>query len=585
MAFAFAKPTRAGAMVAGVVSGVLVVGGAYLFFAARTPAPRDALSAADPTVTLAKDPSTDGPSLAIAPVEEQKPAPREPEDAARADPAKVAPTPDREAGATDVAGDRPDQDAPPPPVTDPGAKPAVIEAADAPAAAAPDSVASTDVSEAAAPSDETAADDRSPAAPADNIPPADPQVMAPQIDVVRIEADGNALIAGRAAPGSEVSVLLDRTDIAAVRAGADGGFVALLEIPPSQATRTLSLESAVGDFAPVVSANTVIVVPQDPVADSVADPQVAARHPQPGTGATATPPAEPTGAGPSPHAGGSPAPGSRPDAGVAAAPRIAALAENDVSPPALPAGASTALQDAGRAPDPAAGPVEGASPPSDLRQPPAEVAAQMRGGDAPATPAGADAPDAPATAADGPAMPDAAPRLLVADADGVRVLQDPGPAPRALSNVVIDSIGYDRSGDVVLGGRGTGAGFVRLYLDNRAIMTVPVAPNGQWRADLPAVDSRVYTLRVDEVDEDGDVTSRAETPFKPASAAELAELPDAAQRDEVSAVTVQPGFTLWRIARERYGQGVLYVRVFEANADKIRDPDLIYPGQVFAIPD
>ncbi|MBE0554368.1 MAG: LysM peptidoglycan-binding domain-containing protein, partial [Rhodobacteraceae bacterium] len=49
-------------------------------------------------------------------------------------------------------------------------------------------------------------------------------------------------------------------------------------------------------------------------------------------------------------------------------------------------------------------------------------------------------------------------------------------------------------------------------------------------------------------------------------------------------VTVQPGFTLWGIAKENFGDGVLYVQVYEANRDKIRDPDLIYPGQVFTIP-
>ena len=53
----------------------------------------------------------------------------------------------------------------------------------------------------------------------------------------------------------------------------------------------------------------------------------------------------------------------------------------------------------------------------------------------------------------------------------------------------------------------------------------------------------------------------------------------------VSLITVQPGNTLWGIAREKYGEGVLYVRVFEANTDRIRDPDLIYPGQIFSVPD
>ena len=48
--------------------------------------------------------------------------------------------------------------------------------------------------------------------------------------------------------------------------------------------------------------------------------------------------------------------------------------------------------------------------------------------------------------------------------------------------------------------------------------------------------------------------------------------------------TVQPGNTLWAIARERYGEGIMYVMVFEANRDRIRNPDLIYPGQVFVLP-
>jgi nucleoid-associated protein YgaU len=53
----------------------------------------------------------------------------------------------------------------------------------------------------------------------------------------------------------------------------------------------------------------------------------------------------------------------------------------------------------------------------------------------------------------------------------------------------------------------------------------------------------------------------------------------------VRLVTVQPGNTLWGISRRSYGEGTLFVRVFEANRARIRDPDLIYPGQVFTVPD
>ncbi|MDB5665815.1 LysM peptidoglycan-binding domain-containing protein, partial [Cypionkella sp.] len=47
---------------------------------------------------------------------------------------------------------------------------------------------------------------------------------------------------------------------------------------------------------------------------------------------------------------------------------------------------------------------------------------------------------------------------------------------------------------------------------------------------------------------------------------------------------VQPGYTLWGIAQQNFGNGVMYVQVFEANRDKIKDAYLIYPGQVFTIP-
>src|SRR5690606_32233142 len=113
--------------------------------------------------------------------------------------------------------------------------------------------------------------------------------------------------------------------------------------------------------------------------------------------------------------------------------------------------------------------------------------------------------------------------------------------------------------------------------------TTRIDADGQWRTNLPRIDTKVYTLRVDEVSESGEVISRTETPFQP-EAPEAVTAAGDADGPPVALVTVQPGFTLWRIARENYGEGLLYVRVFEANADKIRDPDLIYPGQIFTVP-
>jgi nucleoid-associated protein YgaU len=46
---------------------------------------------------------------------------------------------------------------------------------------------------------------------------------------------------------------------------------------------------------------------------------------------------------------------------------------------------------------------------------------------------------------------------------------------------------------------------------------------------------------------------------------------------------VQPGDTLTRIAREQ-GQNTTVEDVFQANRDRINNPDLIFPGQIFRIP-
>jgi nucleoid-associated protein YgaU len=176
---------------------------------------------------------------------------------------------------------------------------------------------------------------------------------------------------------------------------------------------------------------------------------------------------------------------------------------------------------------------------------------------------------------------------LLADDTGIRVLQSGGAAPQ-VRTVVIDTITYDLAGEVALGGRGAGQGFVRAYLNNKPIETAQIAADGQWRMPLPEVDTGVYTLRVDEVNASGTVTSRVETPFKREEPEVLAALDTRAEDSKLSAIavlTVQPGNTLWGIASKEYGDGFLYVRVFEANKDRIRNPNLIYPGQVFAIPE
>ncbi len=222
------------------------------------------------------------------------------------------------------------------------------------------------------------------------------------------------------------------------------------------------------------------------------------------------------------------------------------------------------------------------TPPSGAGDIPAQLAAAPEPGPAPARPADLSPPGS---------VPDRAPAILAADASGVRLVQPPassdGP-PEALTAVSLDTITYDPEGDVVLAGRARGDGFVRVYLDNRPVTSARIQQDGLWRTGLPQVDTGVYTLRIDEVDAAGAVVSRIETPFKreePGLLAEVLADETAAPGFEAAVRVVQPGNTLWAISRERYGRGILYVEVYAANRDLIRDPDLIYPGQVFRLPE
>ena len=52
----------------------------------------------------------------------------------------------------------------------------------------------------------------------------------------------------------------------------------------------------------------------------------------------------------------------------------------------------------------------------------------------------------------------------------------------------------------------------------------------------------------------------------------------------VETAVVVRGDSLWRISEHTYGKGIQYPTIYNANRDKIRDPDLIYPGQIFVLP-
>lgn len=411
--------------------------------------------------------------------------------------------------------------------------------------------------------------------------PEAPAAVAPSFDIVRVAPDGQTLVAGVAPGAQEVFVLLDGVEVGSAVVDGSGKFVAFLDLPASSQPRVISLVSQTTDGR-IDSADQVILAPSVQVAQAEtpapqtaqADPPVETEQAEAATSDVATDSSASVGR---------------------SAPQAAAVAEaasptDDVEETST--GEPTAAADAVTAPQRDTSGTTVAEATTD------SATAEVTGTTTEATTDTSGASDQPVeTAAVAPdiVMPEPAqadntepqaPAVILSTEQGVEVLQTGGATPDVLDQIALDAITYETAGLVALTGRGTVDGFVRVYLDNKPVLTTAVAPDGRWRADLPEVDTGTYTLRVDAVDKDGVVQSRVESPFRREDPVALAAAIDEGKASAlISVVTVQPGNTLWAIARDRYGQGPAYVRVFEANRDRIRDPDLIYPGQVFTIPD
>lgn len=153
---------------------------------------------------------------------------------------------------------------------------------------------------------------------------------------------------------------------------------------------------------------------------------------------------------------------------------------------------------------------------------------------------------------------------------------DPGQQVGAEFSLSVDVLDYDETGNLSLSGKARAGSDIRIYLDNKLLGRAPADADGRWRLVVERpIAPGLYTLRVDEVAGE-QVAARLEFPFERAD-------PRAMERTTM-VVVVQPGNSLWRIARRTLGEGVKYTVIYEANRARIRDPDLIYPGQIFTVP-
>ncbi|MDC1376184.1 LysM peptidoglycan-binding domain-containing protein [Amylibacter sp.] len=165
------------------------------------------------------------------------------------------------------------------------------------------------------------------------------------------------------------------------------------------------------------------------------------------------------------------------------------------------------------------------------------------------------------------------PKIIIAESDGKIIVQEQNDVAPKIQPLSLDTINYAASGDVILAGRASSEQIVRVYVDNKPVVLGEVT-DGKWNFEIPNIEEGIYTLRVDAINNEGKVVDRVESPFQRV----IREMED-------GQATIQPGFTLWKLAELKYGFGMRYVQIFEVNRDSIKDPDLIYPGQVFQIPE
>jgi nucleoid-associated protein YgaU len=209
---------------------------------------------------------------------------------------------------------------------------------------------------------------------------------------------------------------------------------------------------------------------------------------------------------------------------------------------------------------------------------------------------------------------------------------------------VFDIARIERTGDAVIAGRAAPGAIVELLRNgerhDRAVadqsgqfvMVPPRLPPGDYELTLRAKQpdgkqatskQSVVVALADVESSSGTVRSRAEVPFnvpetaganrsvldqtvgssqthQPSQRQEIAASqlphataaallsdggsPSAAVAPKIATTVVSPGDSLWRISRVTYGAGMRYAVVYKANRDQIRNPDRIYPGQIFVLP-
>ena len=151
--------------------------------------------------------------------------------------------------------------------------------------------------------------------------------------------------------------------------------------------------------------------------------------------------------------------------------------------------------------------------------------------------------------------------------------------------IQIRSLSWENKSTLRLSGFASGGYSTRAYFDDQFIASIELdsAPTDnkayRWSMVAEALmqPNRNYPLLAELIDKNGNVIKKSSINVS------LEAL--AIGEDGSEMMVIHKGDALWRIAYRAYGQGVRYVDIFKRNNERINDPDLIFPNQIFAIPD
>ena len=353
--------------------------------------------------------------------------------------------------------------------------------------------------------------------------PASPSPARANARVTAVEADeaGRFFVTGQAEPGAQIRIYLNDTPLAMVRAAADGAFGMTIEKGMTPGDYRIRIDDIEAISGKVL---TRAEVPFTMVGGKKLPAQVAAApEPAPATPApTAVPPAPRVAAAPEP-ARATPAPTAAPPA-----PQVAAAPGRAKKPAVL------AFRDLGSSQAPPSSPSP-ASPPAPTSSPVQSSAS---------TPV---QPASPASSAEPPSAP----------------AETAGPTPH--SSVGQPAPAQPRPAD----SGGIAAAAPTPDDQERPVQPLVAAPMPQ---PPPAPAVAANPPDPDPAPGASDVAAQTASPS-------VAVIP------EIKTVTVVRGDNLWRISRKTYGRGTRYTVIYGANSEQIRNPHLIYPGQIFVTPE